>query len=448
MTDPREGPGKPPSAPTRVRLLVLALLCVMSFILYLDRICISQAAARMEEDLGISHTAMGFVFGSFTLAYGLFQVPTGSWGDRYGARRVLTAAVCTWSLLTMLTGLSNGLIMLLVVRFLFGAGAAGAFPNAVKSLERWFPAGGRGRATGIVIMAALLGGAASPVVAEALIQRFDWRWAFVALGAPGLLWGALFSWWYRDDPAEHPAVNESERRFIAPGRAATTHGTDHPALPWGKVLSAPNVWLMGGNGTCCAATTYLFFSWYSTYLQNGRSLSPEFASRLASVVLFSGAVGSFVGGHLNDWLVRLTGERKWSRRALAAPALASAAGGMVLSVRLDGPWPAALCAAWACLAIHLSLPSGWSVVAEISGPHTGAIWGLLNALGVVGAYLSPIFMGVVVDYFKELGHVGRAQWDPAYYVYAALLLIGAGAWLFVDPEKSIALRKEEPCGSQ
>ena len=195
MTNPGEGPGKPASAPTRVRLLVLALLCVMSFILYLDRICISQAAARMEKDLGISHTAMGFVFGSFTLAYGLFQVPTGSWGDRYGARRVLTAAVCTWSLLTMLTGLSNGLIMLLVVRFLFGAGAAGAFPNAVRSLERWFPAGGRGRATGIVIMAALLGGAASPVVAEALIQRFDWRWAFVALGAPGLLWCALFYWW-------------------------------------------------------------------------------------------------------------------------------------------------------------------------------------------------------------------------------------------------------------
>ncbi len=196
MTNPSEEAGKPTPAPSRVRLLVLALLCVMSFILYLDRICISQAAVRMEEDLGISHTAMGFVFGSFTLAYGLFQVPTGNWGDRYGARRVLTAAVCIWSLLTMLTGLSSGLVMLLAVRFLFGAGAAGAFPNAVRSLERWFPAGGRGTATGIVIMAALLGGAASPVVAEALIQRFDWRWAFVALGAPGVLWATLFYWWY------------------------------------------------------------------------------------------------------------------------------------------------------------------------------------------------------------------------------------------------------------
>src|SRR3954462_2411404 len=166
MTDPGEGPGEPAPAPTRARLLVLALLCVMSYILYLDRICISQATARMEEDLRISHTAMGFVFGSFTLAYGLFQVPTGNWGDRYGARRVLTAAVWIWSLLTMLTGLSNGLIMLLVVRFLFAAGAAGSFPNAVRSRGPCSPAGARGRATGTVIMAALRGGAASPVVAE------------------------------------------------------------------------------------------------------------------------------------------------------------------------------------------------------------------------------------------------------------------------------------------
>src|SRR5215213_5786893 len=78
-----------------------------------------------------------------------------------------------------------------------------------------------------------------------------------------------------------------------------THADEHPSIPWAKVLSAANVWLMGGIGTCCAATTYLFFSWYSTYLQNGRSLSPEFSSRLAAVVLFSGAVGSFIGGHLN-----------------------------------------------------------------------------------------------------------------------------------------------------
>jgi MFS family permease len=179
-------------APTHVRHRVLGLLCFMSFILYLDRICISQAAKRMEEDLDISHTAMGFVFGSSTLAYALFQVPTGHWGDRFGSRRVLTGLVWLWSLLTMITGLSNGLILLLIVRFLFGAAEAGALPNAIKSVERWFPLHARGRGLGLVLMAALLGGAVSPVVAEALIRRVGWRWAFVALGGPGIVWGAWF----------------------------------------------------------------------------------------------------------------------------------------------------------------------------------------------------------------------------------------------------------------
>lgn len=409
----------------------------MSFILYLDRICISQAAKRMEEDLHISHTAMGFVFGSFTLAYGLFQVPTGHWGDRFGSRTVLAGMVWVWSLLTMLTGLSYGLIMLLIVRFLFGAGQAGALPNAIKSVERWFPSHARGRAMGIVLMAALLGGAASPVVAEELILRVGWRWAFVALGVPGIVWGAWFYWWYRDDPAEHPAVNESERRFIDLGRPAKTHANEHPSIPWAKVLRAANIWLIGIISICCAFTTYLFFFWYSTYLQEGRSVSSELASQMTGIVLISGAVGSFCGGYLSDWLVRLTKERKWSRRLLAAPALASAAAGMVLSIRFTDPWPAALCMAWSCLAIHLSLPSGWNVVAEISGPHVGALWGLLNAMGVAGAYCSPIFLGGFVDYLSKLGYVGRAQWDPAFYVYAGLLLVGAAAWLFVNPEKSV-----------
>jgi MFS family permease len=437
MTMPGYKPQLSTMAPSHVRQWVLGLLCVMSFILYLDRICISQAAKRMEEDLGISHTAMGFVFGSFTLAYGLFQVPTGHWGDRYGSRKVLTGLVWIWSLLTMLTGLSTGLIMLLIVRFVFGAGQAGALPNAIKSVERWFPASVRGRAMGIVLMAALLGGAVSPVVAEELIRRVGWRWAFVALGVPGILWGAWFYWWYRDDPAEHPAVNESERRYIDLGRAAKLHAHEHPAIPWGKVLRAANVRLLGGISTCTAFTTYMFFFWYSTYLQEGRSVSPELAGRLTGIVLISGALGSFLGGYLGDWVVRLTRERKWSRRLLTVPALASAAGGMVLSIRFNDPWPAALCMAWACLAIHLSLPSAWNVVAEISGPHVGALWGLLNAMGVAGAYVSPIFLGGFVDYLGDLGHVGRERWDPAFYVYAGLLLIGAFAWLFVNPEKSV-----------
>lgn len=436
MTHATYQPSEMPA--THVRYRVLGFLCVMSFILYLDRICIMQAVTLIEEDMGIEHTDMGYVLGAFTLAYGLFEVPIGHWGDRYGSRLVLAAIVAIWSVLTMITGMATGLIMLIVVRFLFGAGQAGAFPNAIKSVQRWFPAERRGPALGIMLMSALIGGAVAPLVAEGLIRLCGWRWAFVALGTPGILWGACFYWWYRDDPGQHRSVNEAERHLISAGRAAAAHGHEHPAIPWGKVLTSANIWLMGGIGTCCAFTTYLFFSWYSTYLQLGRRLDSGFASGLASMVLISGAIGSFSGGHLSDMLVRLTGERKWSRRLLATPALAAAAGCMICSIQFDDPWLAAIFASGACYAVHVTLPAGWCVVTEISGPHVGALWGLLNSLGVPGAIASQLFLGRFVDHLHELGYYGRQQWDPAFYVYAVLLLIGAVAWLFIDPEKRIA----------
>ncbi|MGE3808115.1 MAG: MFS transporter, partial [Gemmataceae bacterium] len=267
-TDSRsEGPPDPASG---VRYRVLGMLSLLSFILYLDRICIAQAVPAMEADLGISHTAMGLVLGAFTVAYGLFEVPTGHWGDRYGSRGVLTRIVLWWSAFTMLTGAATGLIMLLIVRFLFGAGEAGALPNSARVVARWFPAPTRGWAQGVVIASALVGGAISPMVAESLIQTLGWRWAFAVLGFPGVLWAVVFYRWFRDDPAKHVAVNEAECRLIGAHASSELH--EHPPVPWRLVLRSANIWLLGAVITCAAFTTYMFFSWYPTYLQDGRGV--------------------------------------------------------------------------------------------------------------------------------------------------------------------------------
>ena len=157
--------------PGRIRYLVLAWLCALSGILYLDRICISAALGKISEELNISNTGGSLVLMAFTLAYGLFEVPTGRWGDRLGARRILTRISLWWSAFTVLTGLCNGLTSLILVRFLFGAGEAGAFPNAARVVSRWFPQQERGRAQGILLAASQTGGAVAPWLAAALIER-------------------------------------------------------------------------------------------------------------------------------------------------------------------------------------------------------------------------------------------------------------------------------------
>lgn len=438
--------GEPPSPITApepdgrrsgVRYQVLGMLCLLSFVLYLDRICINQAVGDIEKDLGISHTMMGFVFGAFTLAYGLFEVPVGHWGDRHGSRGVLTRIVLWWSLFTMLTGAATGLIMLLIIRFLFGAGEAGAFPNTARVLARWFPQADRGAAQGLVVTAALVGGAAAPVLAQILIKTVGWRWAFASLGVPGLLWAGVFWWWFRDNPAEHSGVNPQELRYLTSNGEVPSRFELHPALPWGHILTSTNIWMLGTVTTCGSFTTYLFFFWYPTYLQQGRGVAPETSSWLASMVLAGGALGSLLGGYLSDALVRLMGDRRWSRRVIGCCALSGAAGLMVASIHCDAPWLAALCATLACFGVHLQLASWWGVVAEISGKHVGAVFGLVNSMGVPGAIGSPIFMGALADWLRQKGYSGRAQWDPAFYSYGGVLLFGAACWLLIDATRPI-----------
>src|SRR5262245_2659500 len=134
---------------SRVRYRVLAFTVALAGITYLDRVCISQTAGDIRRDLGLSKEQMGLVFSAFTIAYAIFEMPTGAWGDRIGTRRLLTRIVVWWSSFTIATAAAFNYASLLLVRFLFGMGEAGAFPNVSKTFSRWFPAAERGTAQGI-----------------------------------------------------------------------------------------------------------------------------------------------------------------------------------------------------------------------------------------------------------------------------------------------------------
>src|SRR6516164_401410 len=221
--------------PTAVRYGVLGFLAAMTFVLYLDRVCIGQAAPQIQRDLSISETWMGVVFAAFTLSYAVFEVPTGRWGDRYGSRGVLTRVVVWWSFFTALTGTAAGLTMLLVVRFLFGAGEAGALPNAARVLREWFPDSSRGRAQGTITTAMMIGGAIAPLAAQKLINAFGWRWTFVIFGLVGLAWAVSFYLWFRDDPAEHPGTNTAERLLITANGDSKRKSESHDLRSHGPI---------------------------------------------------------------------------------------------------------------------------------------------------------------------------------------------------------------------
>src|SRR5262245_5150183 len=275
--------------PTRVRFGVLAFLCSLTFVLYLDRVCMGKAAVSIQSELGISDTAMGFVHGAFMISYAVFEVPVGRWGDRFGSRGVLTRIVLSWSLVTAMTVSMFSYWPLVVGRFLFGAGEAGGFPNTARVISRWFPGRARGPAQGIVVAAAQVGGAVSPVIAAYLSESFGWRWTFAIFGVVGVVWSIALYAWSRDDPAEHRATNQAERQLLAIGGTGT-HGSGHGPIPWRLVLSSPNVWLLGGAMNCGAFAFYMYVSWFPKYLESTRGVDPIQSGWLSSSILAGGAI--------------------------------------------------------------------------------------------------------------------------------------------------------------
>jgi sugar phosphate permease len=162
--------GKP--RPTRVRYLIIAVTTLMAVVLYLHRYCLSFAERYIKDDLGLSNDQIGVLFGAFFLAYGLGQVPSGWFGDRWGVRRTLTLYIAIWSLFAGLMGSATGFLVVLALRLGCGLAQAGAYPAAASVVGRWVPIAGRGFASSVVALGGRLGGAAAPVLTAFLLVAF------------------------------------------------------------------------------------------------------------------------------------------------------------------------------------------------------------------------------------------------------------------------------------
>src|SRR3954451_528070 len=186
----------------------------LAAVTYLDRVCISIVAPSIMRDLKLSQIQMSYVFSAFTLAYAIFEIPTARWADRIGSRKVLTRIVLWWSAFTMATAGASNYLALLVVRFLFGVGEAGAWPNAARVFARWIPARERGRVQGLFFAGAHLSGGLTPLLVAWMATFLHWRVIFLIFGAVGVVWAAAWYWWFRDEPRDHPSVNAAERDYI------------------------------------------------------------------------------------------------------------------------------------------------------------------------------------------------------------------------------------------
>jgi len=155
--------------PTRRRYLVIAAAFLMAVLLYLDRFCVGIAEPFIRQDLGLTKQQMGNFMSAFFWTYALGQVPAGWMSDRYGARRMLTIYILTWSVFTALMGFAGGFVMLLITRAAYGLGQSGAYPTSSTIISRWIPLAGRGGASAIVSGGGRIGFMLAPLATTVLI---------------------------------------------------------------------------------------------------------------------------------------------------------------------------------------------------------------------------------------------------------------------------------------
>jgi MFS family permease len=418
-----------PGAPTQTRHVVVGWTLVVAAIAYLDRVCISTAAPAIRAELGLSDAEMGLVFSAFTFAYALFEVPSGWFADRFGARITLTRIVVWWSLLTAATGLAYGLFSLLLIRFLFGLGEAGMFPATARAFARWLPEGERGRAFGLAIMTAALGGAMTQPLVVALLQRTSWRVAFVIFGSVGLVWAASWWRWFRDDPTDHPSVNAAELRIILAGRGEIPH---FESVPWGLVLRNRTLLALCLMYAAAIYGWYFYLTWLPTYLLRARSFDLSDVGWLAALPLLSIAAGVFLGGWASDRLSRRLGARK-GRRATGLVGFPLAAAAVVAAVVTPSPALSAWLFAAAAGLAALGVAPAWAVCVEVGGVHSGVVSGAMNMFGNLGGALSPLVIGFSLERF--------GSWQAPLLTVAALYVAAALGWLAIDPERRIVVGK-------
>lgn len=403
------------------RHAVVGLLAALSVITFLDRMAIAVTGPSIQKDLGISTEQWGWVLGSYVIAYALFEIPSGAMGDARGYRRELTRITIWWSFFTAITALCRNFWQLTGARFLFGLGAAGAYPNMTGVLYRWLPAQERARGQGVIWAASRFGGALAPLLLVPINRYLGWHGVFIVLGAVGFCWAIAWRGWFRDIPAEQPGITAEEVAEIG-----SDEGAGHLGTPWKRLLALPQLWLIALAYFFYAFGSWFFFGWFPTWMVKSAGFTVAEMGVYGSIPFLLGVVGNLAGGVLCDRLAKRIGIRR-AYRLIAASCLTVTAALLVALSLAVSKIAVVMLAGSAFMVMDLMLPAAWAMCMAIGGRYGGTASGVMNTAGNIGGFVCSIAFGYVV--------AATGNYALPLQGVAAMVLVAAGIFTLIDCTK-------------
>jgi len=453
--------------PTTIRYGVLGFACTLSMLTYLDRVIFAVAASAILHSLfgpGASDAALRPAYTAFVFAYAVFEIPSGWLGDVFGPRKTLIGIVLWWSLFTALTGIvgltiggvvMGGILVMAAIRFLFGMGEAGAYPNITRALHNWFPLHERGLAQGAVWFSGRLMGGLTPLIwlllvellflkVLALDEEISWRMAFWFFGFIGVLWCIAFAVWFRDRPSQHAGVNRAELELIQFGKANEEVG--HAGVPWGALLCDRNLWLLCMMYFCMAYGWYFNITYLPRFLEGQYGVERD--SLLGAVYkggpLIVGALGCLLGGILTDRYVRRTGNLRTGRRLYGVLGQMLCAVCYFLCLFMPSAFWFALAISMAAFWNDVTMGPAWSTCQDIGKKYAAIVAGAMNTIGNLGGAVASEVTGRVLEW--SLSSYGAAHGQTAalgmgyqinFIVFGSVYVVAACLWLRIDPTRAV-----------
>jgi ACS family glucarate transporter-like MFS transporter len=457
-----------------VHHVVLAALCAIAAINYVQRNSISVAETTIRAELHLTPEGSGDAIGAFFLAYALLQIPSGWLAQRWGGRLALTVFAAGWSVALGLCALANTLSTLVVGRALMGALQAGIFPCSTLILAAWYPASRRGFATAMLTSFMLIGSAAGSYLTGKLLGPLGWRGAFLVYTVPGLAWAAWFAVWFRNRPEQHPAVNPAELAILRSGEAGDPPTPElptrvkaegmlahrealactaeiartvppltlpparevaRPRTPWLAIFLSPALLIICVQQFARAGALRFFDVWMPTYLQEVRHESVAGAGALASWPQCAGVVGVILGGLLSDAVLARTRSRAAGRNGVAAGSLLAGIACFVAAFFIPHTDLAVFVVSLGAMISSFAAPCAYALTMDMAGRNLGVVFGTMNMAGNLGA-------GAFAWFIPRL--VSRGGWDSALVAFAGLHLVAAVCWLLVNPNGTIGERPPAP----
>jgi ACS family hexuronate transporter-like MFS transporter len=390
--------------PGKFRWFILTLIFIATCINYLDRQIIGLLKPLLEKEFNWTEQNFSRIVMAFTAAYAIGLLLAGNIIDKIGTKSGYLFSIIIWSVAGMAHALARSVNGFIFARIGLGIGEAGNFPAGVKAIAEWFPKQERGLATGIFNSGTSVGVVLAVFLVPLILHIGSWKEVFWITGGLGFIWLILWLVFY-DNPEKSKYLTKEEYHWIKTGQEGISADKLIIKLNLLRFFQHKQTWAYITGKALIDPIFWFFLFWLPSYFASSFSLDLKRPSWELMIIYTATTIGSIGGGYASSLLIR----RGWptiKSRKFVLLIFAITELTVLLTQYAHVAWIAVLLLSIA-VAVHQAWATNIFTLASDLFPKeaVGTVVGIGGMAGALGGIVFPLFVGKLLDRFKELGNI-------------------------------------------